>query len=107
MIAIEHPKAELQTLTMRVEGMDCGACALKIENALKWVGDPHLAKVYQAALTQFQMPRWQAQVDSKLRLMREVVDLLNTQRNADRSLLLETMIFILIAVEVAMAFWRH
>jgi Cd2+/Zn2+-exporting ATPase len=35
MTAIEHPKAEQQTLTMRVEGMDCGACALKIENALK------------------------------------------------------------------------
>ena len=35
MIAIEHPKAKGQTLNMRVEGMDCGACALKIENALK------------------------------------------------------------------------
>ena len=35
MIAIEHPKPKGQTLNMRVEGMDCGACALKIENALK------------------------------------------------------------------------
>lgn len=35
MIAIERPKAERQTLLMRVEGMDCGACALKIESALK------------------------------------------------------------------------
>jgi hypothetical protein len=33
--AIEHPNAKGQTLNMRVEGMDCGACALKIENALK------------------------------------------------------------------------
>ena len=35
MITIEHPKAERQTLNMRFEGMDCGACALKIESALK------------------------------------------------------------------------
>ena len=34
MTAIEHPNAKGQTLNMRVEGMDCGACALKIENAL-------------------------------------------------------------------------
>lgn len=35
MTAIEHPNAKGQALNMRVEGMDCGACALKIENALK------------------------------------------------------------------------
>jgi hypothetical protein len=78
----------------------------RIENSLKWVGDPYLAKVYQAALSQFQMQRWQQQVEGKLRLMMEVVDLLNNQNNTDRSFLLEAMIFFLIAIEVVMAFWR-
>lgn len=35
MAAIEHSNAKGQSLNMRVEGMDCAACALKIENALK------------------------------------------------------------------------
>jgi Cd2+/Zn2+-exporting ATPase len=35
MAAIEHSDAKGQSLNMRVEGMDCAACALKIENALK------------------------------------------------------------------------
>lgn len=35
MTAIEHPDAGGQTLQMRVDGMDCGACALKIETAVK------------------------------------------------------------------------
>jgi Cd2+/Zn2+-exporting ATPase len=35
MPAIENLTATCHTINMRVEGMDCGACALKIENALK------------------------------------------------------------------------
>ena len=35
MTTAERPSKNIQTLKMGVEGMDCGACALKIENALK------------------------------------------------------------------------
>lgn len=35
MAAIEQSNAKGQSLNMRVEGMDCAACAIKIENALK------------------------------------------------------------------------
>ncbi|MGE3517111.1 MAG: cation transporter, partial [Hyphomicrobium sp.] len=33
--AVERTSTKIHTLRMSVEGMDCGACALKIENALK------------------------------------------------------------------------
>lgn len=35
MTAVERTSTNIHTLKMGVEGMDCGACALKIENALK------------------------------------------------------------------------
>ncbi len=79
----------------------------KIDNSLKWVGDVYLARVYQAAATQFNLSRWQQQVERKLGLMGRVTELLTTQMTTDRSLLLETSVVFLIVLEVILAFLRN
>ncbi len=78
----------------------------KIENSLKWVGDHYLAKVYQAAAAQFNLQRWQTQVERKVNLVTKVTELLSDQINTDRALFLETSIVILILIEIVAAFWR-
>lgn len=76
----------------------------KIDNSLKWVGDIYLARVYAAASEEFNLSRWQQQVERKLSLVNRVTELLTNQINADRTLLLETSVVFLIVLEVILAF---
>ena len=78
--------------------------AEKIDNSLKWVGDIYLARVYAAASEEFNLSRWQQQVERKLSLVNRVTELLTNQITTDRTLLLETSVVFLIILEVILAF---
>jgi hypothetical protein len=102
-------KREVRALTRKLLQVVLEVTALteRIENSLKWVGDPYLAKFYQAATKQFNLSRWQEQVERKVNLISKVTELLSDQINTDRALLIETLVVVLILIEVVAAFIRH
>lgn len=102
-------KREVRVLTRRLLQVVLEVTELteKIENSLKWVGDPYLAKFYRGAAKQFNLQRWQAQVERKVNLISKVTELLSDQINTDRALLIETLVVVLILIEVVAAFIRH
>ncbi|MCC6810308.1 MAG: hypothetical protein IT381_22955 [Deltaproteobacteria bacterium] len=102
-------KREVRHLTRRLLQVVLEVTQLteKIENSLKWVGDPYLAKFYQAAAKQFNLARWQTQVERKVNLISKMTELLSDQINTDRALLLESLVVILILFEIVAALIRH
>ena len=82
----------------------------RAENSLRIVGDVYLARVYEAALTQLRVDRWQGQVTRKQRLLEKTYELLKGEVDTDRALTLEVMVVVLIILELAVAvigFWPH
>jgi hypothetical protein len=78
----------------------------RVENAVKIVGDFYLARLYQAATRRFRLPAWQESVLRKHRMLAEVNRVLADGADVRRAELLELTIIVLIAWEIAWAFWR-
>ncbi len=70
------------------------------ENSLKVVGDFYLANIFRAASNRFRFKDWQSSVDNKLNNLAEVSKLLHSEVNEKRALILESIIVILIALEM-------
>ena len=79
----------------------------RLENAVKIVGDFHLARVYQAAVRRFRLPAWQETVLRKQRMLAEVNDLIGDAADTSRSELMELAVIVLIAVEIVAALGGH
>ena len=79
----------------------------RVENSLKVVGDFYLATLYRAATRRFRLSDWQQNITRKMNLLAQVSNLLQGEVNNRRSFLMEMIIIILIAYEVAMAIWKH
>lgn len=79
----------------------------KIDNSLKWTGDLYLARFYQGAAKQFNLSRWQGQVERKLALVSRVTELLSDQISTDQALRLESSIVLLIVFEILLAFFHR
>lgn len=78
----------------------------RVENALKIVGDVYLARVYEAALGQLRIEKWAKQVSRKHRLLQETYELLKGEVDTGRALTLETLVVILILLEIVLAVLR-
>lgn len=78
----------------------------RIENALKIVGDVYLARVYEGAVDQLRINRWTEQVSRKHRLLQQTYGLLKGEVDTSRALTLETMVVLLILLEIVMALAR-
>lgn len=76
----------------------------KVENALKLVGDPYLAKVYKAASESFRLIEWKNSVKDKLDIIEGFYSTVVSRIQTVRSLSLESMIVLLIVFEIIMAF---
>jgi hypothetical protein len=76
----------------------------KVENALKLVGDPYLAKVYRAASESFRLSEWKAGLKEKLDIMEDFYDTLVNRIQTSRFLVLDTTIVLLIVLEIALLF---
>lgn len=74
----------------------------RVENATKVIGDVYLARVYEGALIQFRIPKWQATVTRKHGLLKQTYELLRGEVDTRRSLTLEAMIVLLIIFEILM-----
>ena len=79
----------------------------RVENSLKVTDDVFLARVYAQALEQFRERVWRSGIDRKMRIVRDTYDMLNAESIARRSETLEVVVVLLIALEIALALFRH
>lgn len=78
----------------------------RVENALKLVGDPYLARLHSAAARRFYMHEWDRIISRKLEIISDFYQLLNDRVHTAQSQALELTIVILIVVELVLAFWH-
>jgi hypothetical protein len=79
----------------------------RVDNALKLIGDHYLARVFDLASTRFHLKGWQQSIRRKLETVGDVYDLLIQQAGGLRMETLEITVVVLIALEIALALWRH
>lgn len=75
-----------------------------VNNALKLIGDQHLARVYRLAAATLHLPDWDAAVLRKLATTESIFEKIATYQSAKRMELLELIIVILIAVSMVLPF---
>lgn len=73
-----------------------------VNNALKLVGDQHLARVYRLASERLHVPAWDASILRKLHVLETIYDRLSDQRANRRLELLEWIIILLIALSIVL-----
>ncbi len=78
----------------------------RIENSLHVLGDSWLARVHRAAITEFDIPRWQRLLDDKLNVLRSINEFLIDQITSRKALRLETGIVLLIVLEIILAIFK-
>ncbi len=79
----------------------------RVDNALKLIGDHYLSRVFDLTSTRFHLRGWQQSIRRKLETVGNVYDLLVQQAGGQRMEALEIIVVLLIALEIALAFWRH
>ncbi len=79
----------------------------RVDNALKLIGDQYLSRVFDLASTRFHLDGWQQSIRRKLETVGNVYDLLVQQAGGQRMEALEITVVILIALEIALALWKH
>jgi len=77
----------------------------KVENALKLVGDQYLANVYNTAVEALFLNEWKKGVKDKLEIIDDFYSTLYNKVQTERMLVLETLIVLLIVLEILIAFW--
>ncbi len=72
----------------------------QIENSIKTVGDFYLATVFRRANREFRFTDWRHSVDRKMETLARISQLLNSEVNTRRAVLLEIIVILLIAIEL-------
>jgi len=75
----------------------------RVDNALKVTDDVYWNRLYSALLTVLRVEVWRSGVEHKLALLRQTSGLLQDEASADRALVLEATIVLLIALEIVLA----
>ncbi|MEW5853148.1 MAG: hypothetical protein AB2A00_30480 [Myxococcota bacterium] len=78
----------------------------KIDNSLKLVGEPFLARVYLAALERFRIHQWRVSVEEKLKVIDNLVTLIRGEISSGKTIALEAAVVILIVVEILMGLFK-
>jgi len=78
----------------------------RIYNALKFVGDAYLARVYEEARRKVGAEKHEGTVRDKLSTLTDIYTVLNNQAAAGRAETLELIIILLIAIEIVMGLLR-
>ena len=79
----------------------------RVENSLKVTDDVFLARVYAQALDEFRERVWRSGIERKVAIVRGTYDMLNAESVARRAETLEVVVVVLIAIEIALALFRH
>ena len=75
----------------------------RVENSVKFVGDPFLATIFGAAVSRFDLRKWEESVNRKLSALARTSELLQGEVNVRRSHFLELIIIALILYEIIAA----
>jgi len=78
----------------------------RVANALKFIDDLYLAKVYSVTAERLHLEAWRGSVESKLKVVHEIFEILNRRAATYRAEALELTIIILIAVEIVLGILR-
>jgi hypothetical protein len=84
--------------------MDLARLSDELQNISKFFGDWHLARVYQGIAARFHLADWHRSVDSKLKTLDDIYQILHNDRMTRWMVLLETMIVLLFLYEVIKPF---
>lgn len=76
-------------------------------NVLKLVGEPYLARVYRLLATRFHLETWEENIRRKLEVAEGVYQVASDQASVYRAEFLESVVVILILVEVVFTLFRH
>jgi hypothetical protein len=78
------------------------------DNALKFLGDDYLARLYQVCSERFHFAAWDAAIERKLATLESVYGKLSDNSARRRAELLEWIIIVLIAIDIVLYFtpWR-
>ena len=101
---ITHSDAVRQVRELEIEA---ASLFERADNALKLIGDNYLARIFELASTRFHLRGWQQSIRRKLETVGDVFDLLIQQAGGHRMEALEITVVVLIALEIALALWRH
>ncbi len=72
----------------------------KVENSLKLIGDPFLAKVYSTASSRFFLEKWKTGVKEKLNTINATYSFLWERANTNRMIILEVAIVVLFVMDI-------
>lgn len=75
----------------------------RVENSVKFVGDPFLGTIFGAAVSRFELRKWEESVGRKLNALARTSELLQGEVNVRRSHFLEIIIIVLILYEIIAA----
>ena len=81
--------------------------AERVGNALKFFDDLYVAKVYTLTAERLHLDAWRSSVESKLKVVHEIFDILNRRAATYRAEALEMTIIILIAIEIVLGLLRR
>ncbi len=80
--------------------LDVSEVIEKVTNALKLIGDPYLARVFNVAATRFGLSAWEASVRQKLNTVESLYELLYERTQARQLLVLEFLIVVLFVLDI-------
>jgi len=81
--------------------------AERVAHALKFIEDLYLAKVYSVTAERLHLDAWRSSVESKLKVVHEIFEILNRRAATYRAEALELTIIVLIAVEIVLGLLRR
>jgi len=93
----------------RVGRMQVDAAILfeRVNNALKLIGDPYLARVYRLASQRFRLGEWNAGILRKLEALESIYEKMSDRATTTRMEVLEWIIIALIAAEMVIPFFHR
>ncbi|MBL8765134.1 MAG: hypothetical protein JNM07_12785 [Phycisphaerae bacterium] len=96
-----RPAAELEQTARLL--IDSALLFEEVNNALKLLGDQHLARLYGLAARRFHLPEWDASILRKMHTVESVHDKLAGRQTNRRMEVLEWIVIVLIALEIVLA----
>lgn len=98
-----RPRAAVLNSIARLQ-LDSALLFEGVNNTLKLLGDPYLARVYRLASQRFHLSDWDASILRKLSTLDSIYSKISDQQSAWRMEVLEWIIILLIAISIVISF---
>lgn len=85
--------------------VDLTRLADEVTHITKFIGDWHLARVYESAKDRFHIDKWRASVEQRLKQLDELFSVVHSEIAERRMLVLEIVVVVLILIEVLNTFF--